>query len=594
MSVLLASIIDTAVLLAVGLGATVLLRGQSAALRHAVLATFLLAAACAPAFELLLPQHPIVRWSNDLATSSGLTLTSADIGETTRASADSSAEDGPSWQSVLLIVWIAGVAIAAASLLTSIVRLRSLRRRAKPADERWQALHQEIARDCGLRTRVALLESRHPSLLMSCGVARPAIVLPAGTASWSDGRRRLVLQHELAHIARRDGAIQMLAEVLGVVHWFNPLVWIARRRLRHESECACDDAVLRAGVEPADYATQLLAIARTLCGRPPAFASAHAVAHPSTLERRIAAMLQTNRNRAPMTRRIWGAMALLVLAIAIPVASAGVEGDERAIVASETAPGDVALAAEGRVPSAAATIPVAAAPRRQAASTLSGSVFDQSNASMPGVQVTITDTATGKEETQQTTATGGFAFRNLAPSRYRLTARVPGFATHVSEVTLGAGTTASRTITLSLGTLQETLTIVCGGAPLSAMTRLQRFVVRSLDGAFIAELSAQTPPSAPTRVGGNIRVPRKVKDVKPTCPPDAAPVDTTVRARGRVGVDGLMHDVVVVPSESGSEPPQAFAQAAVEAIRQWVFTPTLLNDEPVDVNVTVDVHFRKP
>jgi hypothetical protein len=48
-----------------------------------------------------------------------------------------------------------------------------------------------------------------------------------------------------------------------------------------------------------------------------------------------------------------------------------------------------------------------------------------------------------------------------------------------------------------------------------------------------------------------------------------------------------------VPADAGSQPPIDLVEAALEAVRQWAFTPTLLNKQPVEVNITVDILFRK-
>ncbi len=102
---------------------------------------------------------------------------------------------------------------------------------------------------------MTLLESTHPSLLVTWGLARPKVILPAAAAAWTDERARVVLSHELAHIRRGDWIVQLSAELLRAFYWFNPLLWIACRRLRLESEHACDDEVMSRGVEGTDYAT---------------------------------------------------------------------------------------------------------------------------------------------------------------------------------------------------------------------------------------------------------------------------------------------------------------------------------------------------
>ena len=55
-----------------------------------------------------------------------------------------------------------------------------------------------------------LLESDHPSLLVTWGLAQPKVILPATAGAWSDERARVVLTHELAHIRRGDWIVQLV------------------------------------------------------------------------------------------------------------------------------------------------------------------------------------------------------------------------------------------------------------------------------------------------------------------------------------------------------------------------------------------------
>ena len=151
------------------------------------------------------------------------------------------------------------------------------------------------------------------------GWARPCVLLPDHCETWTDARIRIVLGHELAHIRRHDWGIQIAAEIVRAVFWFSPFFWIACARLRRESEQACDDAVLEAGVPAAEYASHLLDIARTC--RPALAGAALPIARPSTLEWRITAMLNTTLARK---RPTWRAVALVVgviLGVALPAAS---------------------------------------------------------------------------------------------------------------------------------------------------------------------------------------------------------------------------------------------------------------------------------
>jgi beta-lactamase regulating signal transducer with metallopeptidase domain len=129
---------------------------------------------------------------------------------------------------------------------------------------RWSEVAVELSEGYGLKRPIALLQSDHPSLLVTWGIARPKVILPVSAQAWPDDRIRVVLTHELAHISRGDWLVQVSAELLRAIYWFNPLLWIACRRLRLESEHACDDEVMRRGVGGPDYAGHLVELARAL------------------------------------------------------------------------------------------------------------------------------------------------------------------------------------------------------------------------------------------------------------------------------------------------------------------------------------------
>src|SRR6185503_6456364 len=95
------------------------------------------------------------------------------------------------------------------------------------------------------------------------------------------------------------------------------------------------------------------------------------------------------------------------------------------------------------------------------------------------------------------------------------------------------------------------------------------------------------PPAAPVRVGGNIKPPQKTRDVRPTYPPIAqsARVQGIVIIEATIGPDGSVKDAKVLRSIP------LLDQAALDAVRQWQFTPTLLNGVPVPVIMTVTVQF---
>jgi protein TonB len=89
------------------------------------------------------------------------------------------------------------------------------------------------------------------------------------------------------------------------------------------------------------------------------------------------------------------------------------------------------------------------------------------------------------------------------------------------------------------------------------------------------------------RVGGNIKQPTKVKNVPPVYPPIAqsARVQGVVILEATIGPDGHVQDVHVLRSIP------LLDAAAIDAVKQWVYSPTLLNNVPVPVIMTVTVNF---
>jgi TonB family protein len=94
---------------------------------------------------------------------------------------------------------------------------------------------------------------------------------------------------------------------------------------------------------------------------------------------------------------------------------------------------------------------------------------------------------------------------------------------------------------------------------------------------------------APVRIGGQIKAPIKIKDVKPLYPAIAQSthVGGAVTIEATIGLDGKVADATVVHSIP------LLDQAALDAVRQWEYTPTLLNGEPVPVLVTVTINFTR-
>ena len=101
-------------------------------------------------------------------------------------------------------------------------------------------------------------------------------------------------------------------------------------------------------------------------------------------------------------------------------------------------------------------------------------------------------------------------------------------------------------------------------------------------------IPAPPVPRKPIRQGGDIRPPAKIRHVAPVYPPIAlaSRVEGVVILEVVIGENGRVQDVRVLRSRP------LLDQAAVDAVRQWQFTPTLLNGEPVPIVMTVTVSFQ--
>jgi beta-lactamase regulating signal transducer with metallopeptidase domain len=218
----------------------------------------------------------------------------------------------PSWQTLLMLEWMAGVVAVLSYRVLGSWRLRRLRLQSEPVtDERLPSL----AAECGLENRVELRRSSQCRVPLTWGLWRPIVVLPDTALAWPQERLAAALRHEFGHIRRQDCLTLLLAQVVCALYWMNPLVWLAAQRLRMAQEQACDDLVLRSGASAADYAELLVQTVRSLNGQRLVGRHALAMAQPSTLAARVAAIVDDQRNRGPLGRsaRVIGGMAVVAL-----------------------------------------------------------------------------------------------------------------------------------------------------------------------------------------------------------------------------------------------------------------------------------------
>jgi TonB family protein len=547
--------VKASVIVVVALAATRLMRRRSAALRHSVLAA---AIACVAPMPLLGPVIP--SWHVDLgidptvvaptapsdtrrAATSG-SATAAYEAQTVIAFAGPSGNPGrASGAGALALLWITGTAVGLGLLIVGVCRLRWLESRSKRVVAGpWVRIAEDVARQHGLARPPLLLESERPALLVTWGVRRPRIILPSAARTWADERVRIVLAHEIAHVLRRDWLLQTAAEVVRCVYWFNPILWVACAQMRQESEQACDDAVLKAGIDGRVYAGHLLEIARVFRRHRAAWVPAAAIACRSSLERRVCAMLNSRIDRKPATPLTTVAVLAGVVSITLPIAGLSVFAQARF-------------------------------------AAVSGTATDETGAVLVNATLALSNVRTQAKYEVRTDQSGAYAFVGLPAGDYGFEARVVGFEPLREDVTVGVGESLQKNVALKIGTVQETITVTADRERPDASTQ----------GSRVATARAPRPRPCPnTAVGGCIGPPLKVKDVRPIYPPALreSAMRGVVSIEGQIGTDGRMKDMRVI-----SSPHPAFERAALDAVAEWEFTPTTLNGRVVDTRINVSVSF---
>lgn len=195
-----------------------------------------------------------------------------------------------------LLIWAIGCGAALVSIGVGILRFQTLVRSSELVDDPvWHRQLEAVQNELGFRRDVRLLLGEEVVAPMTGGLWSPTILFPASASGWSAARRAVVLTHELVHVRRRDVLRQLVGRVVLALYWFHPLSWVASRLAAASREEACDEEVLAVGPRPSEYARHLLALGGGM-NRGQAVLSLPMV-HPSQLERRIMAIVRSNRPR---------------------------------------------------------------------------------------------------------------------------------------------------------------------------------------------------------------------------------------------------------------------------------------------------------
>ena len=280
------------------------------------------------------------------------------------------------------ILWAAMSLFVAARLLVSLLRNRRWLTTARDATS--PALLAKLSAACELlgvrRVPRLVVADTAGSPAIWCWSRQPLLAIPAAAAESSTAIDwTAIFCHELAHLKRRDHLWAALAELSVMLLPWNPLTWMARRRLAQLSELACDDWVLGTGQSGVSYADSLL----SLTPRPTVSLMPAAVSLRSNLAERIGRLLASRSIRPRVSRIGWFAICGVALVGCAALTVAGPRPAEE--TATELAASPPSTTQKPRIATQAAPV----APGEKTAVRLSGTVVDANGAPLPGAQVAV-------------------------------------------------------------------------------------------------------------------------------------------------------------------------------------------------------------
>jgi len=200
------------------------------------------------------------------------------------------------WLKVAPILWLLG---ATGSLVIVLCQQRNFSRRIKYrppiSDERILSLLESCRNVMGVRRRITAVIAPQPGTPALFGFLKPRLLLPERALRKLDDRElRMIFLHELAHVKHGDILLNWIIIFARRLHWFNPLVWLALRRLRADRELVCDAMVMSrlADDERLAYGRTLIKLLDDFSGAGFCPSLAPVINHKHEIKRRVTMIAQ--------------------------------------------------------------------------------------------------------------------------------------------------------------------------------------------------------------------------------------------------------------------------------------------------------------
>ena len=580
----------------------------------------LVAALASSVLPLRIPRARLFHWQMVLMASLALPLLrpwkqevlSDTVSVTTVAvarAAGSRVHSGMPLDQAALWLILAGIVGRAAWLAAGFWRLRQYRRRSRLLDRREGA---------------ALLLSSEVASPVTFGALQPVVLLPAGFPDLDARVREAILCHELLHVRRRDWVFTVAEELVRALWWFHPAVWWLLGQIHLAREQSVDREVISRTEAREEYIDALLAMAGAwphldLAPAPRFLRQRH-------LKQRVVLILKEVRmTKTRLVSALLAALGVLAAACWVVTATFPLAAAQAAVADS---PG-VSVELNGATLLHRTAVLYPEAMRQQGVEGTvalqvkidgAGNVADAAVLSGPdelrkaALQSVLNWHFTGNLAGSTELVTIGFHLQApdrpaVGGARRPAPSSAPAASPTIKSLNLMGLTEESRTDLLSRLAVHEGETLTAESLrqlveTVRSFDQHLAVTTRPAEGEGVAvyiilsrSLGTPAPPpvepvAAPAtpvriRVGGNTAATHLVFQPRPVYPPEAkqAHIQGVVSLHAIIAKDGTVQNLSVISGDP------LLAASALEAVDRWVYRPTLLNGEPVEVETVIDVNY---
>ncbi len=482
---------------------------------------------------------------------------------------------------------VSGACLRMIWLVFGCFRLRGFLRRSEFLSAK-PPIGESLASRIGIQARFFL--SDEIDCPATFGFIAPTVILPGSFSGMTEACRESIVCHELLHVRRRDWAVILIEEFIRSIYWFHPAVWWLLGKIHLAREQSVDHEVVRLTGSRQPYLDSLLEIARSR-GRPKAVPAPLFLKERHLVQRVALLLKEASMNRIRLAISLAGIAVLLAGTVHLtagwfPLTGAPAVVQDEATETQNNASQQAPIRAGNKVLESKLiqkVDPEYPEPARRA--RVSGNVTvlvtvneagDVSDAQVVKGHPLLNDAAVAavKQWKYSQTLLNGKAI----PVKATVTV-VFALENDTAAAGIGGGIGTGRGTGVGQGS-GAGVGAGSGGGTGSGFVRGEMRDAQSVVGGGASK-------RAPIRAGNEVMESRLIRKVDPVYPELAKRVRVSgeVKLMVTVNEEGFVSDAEVISGHP------FLTDAAVEAVRQWQYSPTLLNGKPVAVVATVTVVF---